>query len=132
MVIPLRSKGNCVMSGVDLLLDTNVVIGLLKDNPAALALLQQETDPLERAGYSAITRMELLGFPGLQSPERKAIAHLLASLEYFPIDRAVEDRAIEIRSRSAVKLPDAIILATGDVHALRLLTLDRRLQQLQH
>ncbi len=30
------------MSGAELLLDTNVLIGLLKEHPAALALLQQE------------------------------------------------------------------------------------------
>lgn len=117
------------MSGAELLLDTNVLIGLLKEHPAALALLQQEDDPLRRAGYSAISRMELLGFPSLQVPERDAITRLLEALTYLPIDRTVEDRAIEIRGRRTLKLPDAIILATARVHGLELLTLDQRLQR---
>lgn len=117
------------MSGVDLLLDTNVLIGLLKAHPPALSLLNQEREPLGRSAYSAITRMELLGYPGLQSSERAAIERLLAVLTYLPIDTPVEDRAIGLRARGLLKLPDAIVLATAQCHGLRLLTLDERLRQ---
>lgn len=89
------------MTGVEFLLDTNVLIGLLKAHPPALSLLGQELEPLGRSAYSAITRMELLGYPGLQPAERRAIEQLLAVLTYLPIDTPVEDRAIAIRAGPA-------------------------------
>jgi hypothetical protein len=49
------------MNGIDYLLDTNVVIALLKAQPAAMDLLEQYPDMLEKSAVSQITRMELLG-----------------------------------------------------------------------
>ena len=57
------------MSGIDGVLDTNVVIGLLKGAEAARALVQQTGLSLDRAAISRITRMELLGFAGLGALE---------------------------------------------------------------
>lgn len=117
------------MSGVEYLLDTNVLIGLLKQHAPAIALLDQHAVTLEQAGYSAVTRMELLSFPGLQTTEREAIKRLLDNLTYYPINRAVEDEAIETRGQRQLKLPDALILATAQVNQLTLITLDERLQR---
>jgi predicted nucleic acid-binding protein len=117
------------MSGVDFLLDTNILIGLLKQHAPAIALLEKHGVKIEQAGYSAVTRMELLGYPGLQTTEREAITRLLENLTYYPIDRAVEDQAIETRAQRQLKLPDAIILATAQVNQLTLITLDERLQR---
>nr|VFJ44192.1 MAG: hypothetical protein BECKFW1821A_GA0114235_100616 [Candidatus Kentron sp. FW]VFJ58209.1 MAG: hypothetical protein BECKFW1821B_GA0114236_10408 [Candidatus Kentron sp. FW] len=48
------------MSGIDWLLDTNVVIGLFKERHAAVQLAKTRGLVLERAAVSQITRMELL------------------------------------------------------------------------
>ena len=50
-----------VMTGIEFLLDTNMVIGLLKGYGPAVTLAEQSGLVLEKAAVSQITRMELLG-----------------------------------------------------------------------
>jgi len=61
------------MSGTEYLLDTNIVIGLLKADAAVLAVLEEYPEALEHCAVSQITRMELLGFPGLEDSDEQAI-----------------------------------------------------------
>ena len=116
------------MSGDNFLLDTNVIIGLLKQAPAAMALLERDAVSTNQSGYSAITRMELLSYPELQATEKETIEQILNLLTYYPITRVEEDIAISLRREQRLKLPDALILATAKYHQLTLLTLDQKLQ----
>ncbi len=117
------------MSGIEFLLDTNVVIGLLKSHPPAVALVEQAGMTLERAAISQITRMELLGYPQLTDAEDVAIRNLLAACRVLMIDERIEAEAIRLRRGGALKLPDAIVAATARITEARLLTLDQRLVQ---
>jgi predicted nucleic acid-binding protein len=118
------------MSGTKWLLDTNVVIGLLKQQAAAISLIESQQFDLSRAAVSQITRMELLGFPNLADDEEGTILTFLQNCQVLLIDEAVEHLAIHLRRTSHCKLPDAIIAATAQVHQLTLLTLDERLAKL--
>ncbi len=118
------------MSGIKWLLDTNVVIGLLKQQTATIALIESHPFDLSQAAVSQITRMELLGFPGLVQEEEFAILDLLQNCRILFIDEAIEQKTIQLRRTSHCKLPDAVIAATALVHDLMLLTLDQRLQNL--
>jgi hypothetical protein len=113
------------MNGLSYLLDTNIIIGLLKGNHEAIA--QLNGIDLPSCAYSAITRMELLSFPTLTESESLLIGQLLTPMTYLAISPAIEDMTIEFRHRHQVKLPDAIIAATTKVHSLQLLTLDKKL-----
>ena len=115
------------MSGINWLLDTNIVIGLLKQQPAAIALAESQNIELSNSAVNQITRMELLGFPGLADEEERAILGFLQNCQVLFIEEAVERAAIQLRRRGLCKLPDAIIAATAQVHQLTLLTLDERL-----
>ena len=115
------------MNGIEWLLDTNVVIGLLKQQTAAIVLIETQPFDLSEAAVSQITRMELLGFPSLVQEEEVAILDLLANCRTLLIDEAVERQAIQLRRTSHCKLPDAIVAATALVHGLTLLTLDQKL-----
>ena len=116
------------MSGVEYLLDTNFILGMLKATPEVTAALATQSITSGQCAYSAVTRMELLGFPAIQPQEDVLIRATLDKLHYLPIDRAVEDRAIQLRRLRRVKLPDALIAATALRHGLQLLTLDAGLQ----
>jgi len=116
------------MSGVKYLLDTNVIIGLFNRTQDALQMLAARNLRSNECGYSAITRMELLGYPGITGEEETAIRRLLSRLSYLPLTRDIEDTAIPVRRARRVKLPDAIIAATAKVHGLELLTLDKELE----
>ena len=109
------------------LLDTNVVIGLLQGKTTILDLLSPRGIALENCAVSQITRMELFSFPGILPAEEKRISALRAKLEVLMIDDDVEERAVKLRLRTRIKLPDAIIAATALAHNLELLTFDERL-----
>ena len=114
-------------SGIDHLLDTNVVIGLLKGHAPAVALAQSAGLALDRAAVSQITRMELLGFPAI-APEEELAAHaFLSQCRVLGISDEIEALAITLRRSGGLKLPDAIIAATAKVVGAKLLTLDERL-----
>ena len=113
------------MNGADFLLDTNIVLGVLQGYAPALALVEKVS--LEQCAYSPVTRMELLGFPGITTDESSEIEALLASLRRLPLDKAVEAQVIQLRQQRKIKLPDAIIAATALVHEVKLMTLDKKL-----
>jgi predicted nucleic acid-binding protein len=118
------------MSGIDHLLDTNVVIGLLKGHPPAIELAHQAGLAMERAGISPITRMELLGFPGLTAEEERAARVFLDACQIVALDEKVERHAIRLRRSGQLKLPDAIIAGSALAVGARLLTLDQRLARI--
>lgn len=115
------------MSGTDLLLDTNVIIGLLKGHAPAVALAESAQLTLDRAAVSQITRMELLGFPSLTEEEEHEIRAFLSCCRVCLLDEHIEAEAIRLRRSGLLKLPDAIIAATALTAGYRLLTLDEGL-----
>jgi predicted nucleic acid-binding protein len=112
------------MSGIKYLLDTNCILGLLKATPEVLDLVAQRTLLASECAYSAITRMELLGYPGITAAEEQLIVDRLSKFTYRAITIEVEDGAIALRRARKVKLPDAIVAATAIHHGLELLTFD--------
>ena len=117
------------MSGSEYLLDSNVVIGLLKGHGPALALVAEAGLSLGKASVSQITRMELLGFPNITDDEDRGIRDFLASCRVCLLDERIEAEAIRLRRSGAFKLPDAIIAATAIAGGLHLLTLDQGMVQ---
>lgn len=113
------------MSGIEFLLDTNMVIGLLKGHAAAITLAEQSDFSLDKSAVSQITRMELLGYPQLTDEEDRTIREFLAACQVRMLDEQVEARAIQLRRSGTFKLPDAIVAATAITGSLRLLTLDQ-------
>lgn len=116
------------MNGIDFLLDTNFILGMLKSSPQVLERLAAKPLSAGQCAFSAVTRMELLGYPGISASEEQLIQVALGQLHYLPITGAIEDAAIEIRRVRRAKLPDALIAATAVQHGLELLTLDAGLQ----
>lgn len=116
------------MSGIKYLLDTNFVLGMLKSTPDVLARVESMGLMAHQCAFSAVTRMELLGYPGITTPEDALIRQRLAQFNYLAVSTAVEDMAIELRRSRRVKLPDALIAATALCHGLELLTMDVGLQ----
>jgi len=96
------------MNGIEYLLDTNVVIGLLKQDSKTVALVERYGLEFDRCAISQITRMELLGFPGLQVQEEQEIQEFLNSCTIILLNSEVERAAIMLRRSGKFKLPDAI------------------------
>ncbi len=113
-------------------LDTSVLIALLDPDDAhhqaARASLKAHADDDLR--IPAHTLAEALVHPARAGKEREA-RRLIASLEIAvdPIDEAVAVAAARLRARhgSALRMPDALVLAYADVRKVKsLLTADAR------
>jgi len=102
------------------LLDTNVALYLLGGRLAAPL-------PVGDFGVSVITEMELLAWPSLTDEEAGQVRAFLGSITLCELTAAIRTRAVELRRREGLKLPDAIICATALEHGVELWTNDARL-----
>jgi predicted nucleic acid-binding protein len=105
------------------LLDTNVVIDAFAGRPEAVkAITSARISDLEWIGFSAVTRLEVLGFPGLATEDEAGLRQLLAQFSEAEVSAAIIERAIEIRRSVRIKTPDAIIAATALIYGASLVT----------
>ena len=103
------------------LLDTNVLIDAFAGQSDAVRLLKAlRSRNSEWIGYCAITRLEVLGFAGLNEADEDGLRQLLAEFEEAQITPPVIDRAIEVRRAARIKIPDALIAATALVYEAQL------------
>jgi predicted nucleic acid-binding protein len=120
------------MSGIKYLLDTNYILGILKSSPTVLEEVSARRILTGECAYSAITKMELLGFPGITRAESDLIRKKLTALAHMPLTIPIEEAVIDLRQTRKIKLPDAIIAGTALSHGLELLTFDQHLAAVMH
>jgi predicted nucleic acid-binding protein len=101
---------------VKALFDTNILIDYLNGIPQARDELARFTDK----AISTITWMEVM--VGATPANAAATRAFLSSFQSLPIDGSVAERAVVIRQTHRVRLPDAIIWATAQVHSRLLVT----------
>ena len=105
------------------LLDTNVLIDAFAGRADSVrAITSRRTANLEWIGYSAITRLEVLGFPELNAADELGLRNLLGQFGEAPIDGAVIERAIEIRKSVRIKIPATLVAATAVIYEANLVT----------
>jgi len=102
---------------IEALFDTNILIDFLVGREEA----QQEFDRYSRRGISIITWMELQ-IGSRTDDEADVIDLFLREFRVIEITRQVARRAVEIRRRTRLRLPDAIIWATAQTESAQLVT----------
>ena len=100
------------------LFDTNILIDYLNGVVEAA----KELESHEVRTISIITRMEVL--VGMRPKTEVVTKAFLSSFDHLPLDDRIAERAVDIRRTKRIKLPDAIIAATADIHGLLLVTCD--------
>jgi predicted nucleic acid-binding protein len=103
-----------------LLLDTNILIDVLRGEATALAWLEQQPSPR----ISVITWIEVL--VGCRNGESEAVQSWLEGFPRLPLDNAISREAVRLRQQYGLKVPDAIILATARCAQLTLATRNSR------
>lgn len=103
------------------LLDTNLIIEAVSGSEKAVEALKVAVDS-EWVGYSAITRLELFGYPKLSAEEEKALSTVIAELAEVAVSSRTIDEAIQLRKHTRIKVPDAIIAATAIEYKATLVT----------
>jgi predicted nucleic acid-binding protein len=109
---------------VTTLLDTSVVIDVLRGFPAALAFARSLE---ETPACSEITRVEVLR--GLRSSERRPTERLFDTLRWIGVDEAIARRAGDMgrewrRSHAGIATADLLIAATAEELDVKLATLN--------
>lgn len=108
------------MSGDSIVVDTNILIYLLNGNKRISELLDGNC-----IWISCITEMELLGFPGLTEKDYQQVKKFLNECRLVDLNKTVKDIAIELRRKTRLKLPDAIVAVTAIFLDYPLLTADK-------
>jgi predicted nucleic acid-binding protein len=103
-----------------LLLDTNILIDVLRGEARALAWLELQ----ERPKISVISWIEVL--VGCREDESGPVQAWLESFPRLPLDDAIALESVRLRQRHGLKVPDAIILATARCADLSLATRNSR------
>lgn len=105
------------MNGNKILLDTNILIYLLKGDNILLDFIKDD-----EWFISSINELELFSFPGLNG--NKGAKALLSNCRIFGLRREYFSGIIQIRINHGIKLPDAIIAGTSICENIPLLTAD--------
>lgn len=109
------------MNGKEILIDTNIVLYLLKGNDTLVEMLQGKEPYL-----SFITELELVGFQGVSSKEEKQINELLNDCLIVSLNNNIKKEYVELRKKYRLKLADAIIAATAITLNIPLITSDKQ------
>lgn len=98
-------------------LDSDILIDYLQGAPEAQREIRKYSEPC----YSVISWMEVMS--GADSADEATAARLLFdAMTMIELSAAVAEKAVEIRRKSRLKLPDAVILASADVAGCILVT----------
>ncbi len=109
------------MSGKEILVDTNIILYLLKGNDTLQEMLQGKTIHI-----SFITELELIGFKQLTVTEEKKIQTLLDECVIIPLNNEIKKKYVAVRRSYHLKLADAVIAATAIASAIPLITSDKQ------
>jgi len=108
------------MSGIDYLIDTNILIYIIKGNPKVEYFAKSEI-----LAISYITEMEVLGKYQISESEKQTIGNVLENCCIFEMDAQIKQSAINIKQQIKMKLPDAIVAATAIKNNITLVTADK-------
>ncbi|MBF0428669.1 MAG: type II toxin-antitoxin system VapC family toxin [Magnetococcales bacterium] len=106
--------------GLSYILDTNAVIYLQKG-------VLDKALPRGNMAISVITEIELRGFPGLLTEQKRWLTDFLFNMRIIGLNDDIKETAIQLRCNHRLKIPDAIIAATALTFEATLLTNDCQL-----
>lgn len=108
------------MSGNSYLIDTNIVLYLLSGDERIADILNDHA-----VNISFITELELLVYKGLNQKALKIIKEFISDCTVFDINNEIKKNVVIFSKKYSLKLPDAIIAATGKYLNCPLITADK-------
>ncbi|TXI81911.1 MAG: type II toxin-antitoxin system VapC family toxin [Flavobacteriales bacterium] len=114
------------MDGSRLLVDTNIVLYALKGDKALVEMLHDQD-----LYISFITRIELLSFPRIDGNAIDLIERFLAQVPVLESNPVINADAIELRRKSGLQVPDALIAASARFLGARLMTADKDFKKIE-
>ncbi len=111
------------MNGNRILLDTNAIAALLQGNLGLVELLKSA----EWIGISVISEIEFLANPALNEEDKVLFKNFINRIDVIDLnhlDTVLLTLILEVRKKSKIKLPDAIIAATAIHNNAKIITSD--------
>jgi predicted nucleic acid-binding protein len=105
---------------VKAVIDTNILIDYLQ----GVSLAAKELTLYKSPAISVISWMEVMA--GTTAGTERAARAFLQTFELLEIDSKVAEQAVALRKAKRIKLPDAVILATAQVHQCLLVSRNTR------
>lgn len=96
-----------------IVLDTNVVIYYLKANPRIVEWLESEIDKGTLFVLSAMSIVELLGFPGITPQEIFLVEQIMRSATIIDVDISIARIGAVLRKDLRLTAIDSVIAATA-------------------
>jgi predicted nucleic acid-binding protein len=103
-----------------ILLDTNIIIYALKNDPNIYSFVDKK-----RLAISFVTEIELLGWKGITASDRELLNEFLKQCLYIDYNYQIKQRTISIKSSYALKLADAFIAASSIEFDIPLVSADK-------
>ncbi|UZO82087.1 type II toxin-antitoxin system VapC family toxin [Aquimarina sp. ERC-38] len=114
------------MSGNKLLLDTNIILYLLRGDTTLVNILEGK-----QVYISFVTELELYSFKELNAADRSKIDAILEACSIIDINAGVKAKTIEVRRLYKIKLPDSIIAGTALYFKMPLITADKDFEKIE-
>lgn len=114
-----------------MILDTNILIAYLADDPAVTEAIQAWKQTGQTLFLSSLSRVEVLALPSLTDAELIIIREFLGNFLSLPFNDALVEPAASLRRRYRLSLPDAAIVATALTYHMSLVTRDRQLHKVR-
>ena len=114
------------MDGNRLLVDTNIILYALKGDMALTEMIDGQD-----LYISFITRIELLSFPSIDTQGIELIEQFLEQVPVIESNPVINADAIELRRKSGLEVPDAIIAASARFLGVRLMTADKDFKKVE-
>ena len=107
-------------------IDTNILLYVLGGDEVAHELVKGRD-----VVASTMVRMEALIYHGKDAEHLQQVHRFLERCQLEEIHRAIQDRAVDLRIRHRMKLPDAVIAATAIHLGIPLITADKVFSRLK-
>ena len=113
------------MSGKEILVDTNIILYLLRGSVELEEYLQGKD-----VFISFVTELELLGYKSLTKEHESQIISILEDCLIIQMNDAIKEKYLELTRKYSFKLPDALIAATALVLDIPIITADKGFQKI--
>jgi predicted nucleic acid-binding protein len=114
------------MNGIDLFVDTNILISLAEGRKEVDQYLEGNN-----IFVSVMTEIELLGWHKITNQQKVFFQTLLTDCTIISLTKPVKELAIELKQKYKIKLPDSVISASALHLDIPLLTLDHGFEKIR-
>ncbi|MEO8146709.1 MAG: type II toxin-antitoxin system VapC family toxin [Bacteroidia bacterium] len=107
-------------------IDSNTIIYFTENNLPEKCAIELQKILNDESNISFISRIECLAFPKISPQQELKFKTFISNSNVYIVHEAIIEKTIELKRKTNMKLPDAIIAATSLVYNFTLITRNER------